>query len=58
MFGMDFNHLDASELVKHVKIKYYKANSVVYTPGETDRNLYFILRGKVTVGSEKATIDD
>jgi hypothetical protein len=52
IFGMNFNSDDALELFKHVKVKFYRANELVYCPGETDRNLYFILRGRVAVGVE------
>lgn len=55
---MDLNHMDAIELVRHVKVKNFKKNQVVYTPGDMDRNLYFILKGKVTMGVEKQVLND
>lgn len=59
IFGISFNNVDANELFKHVKIKHYPANSVVYLPGDMDRSLFFILRGRVVMGVEHARdIDD
>jgi CRP-like cAMP-binding protein len=51
---MEFNATDAVELCKHVKIKYFKSNEVVYLPGYSDQSLYFILRGRVAVGLDTA----
>lgn len=52
IFGIEFNSTDVIELIKHVKVRCYKPNQVVYLPGDNDQNLYFILRGKVAVGAE------
>ena len=53
IFGIEFNNLDATELSRHIRIKYYEANKPVFVPGESDRNLYFILKGKVIIGIVK-----
>ena len=52
IFGIEFNAFDVNEIVKHIKIKHLPENSPVYLSGDADRNLFFILRGKVSVGTD------
>jgi hypothetical protein len=60
MYDMEFNATDAAELFKYVKVKFYKPRETVFQPGYSDRSLYFILRGRVSVGMQgaKDTSDD
>jgi len=49
--GRHYGDEDAYELLKHAKIKRIDMNQVVQRPLETDNNYYFILNGKVGIGS-------
>ena len=58
IFGIEFNAIDVNEVFKHIKIKYLPENSPVYLSGDVDWNLFFILRGKVSIGSDNMNQED
>lgn len=49
--GRHYKDEDALEIVRFAKIKQFDYDKPVLRPGDLDSNYYFILRGKVAIGS-------